>query len=101
MFVTLPLVLLKFFGRAVFFSAISAVQLTSPGNWSTLGNKRSPHQTGTDNIPLRVPTDTLVEWSLGDSFPVPREIRVRLVYDSNHGPLDLQANALYNWTNAP
>ena len=29
--------------------------------------------------PLRVPIDTLVEWSLGDSFLVPREIHIKPV----------------------
>ena len=36
-----------------------------------------------------VPILTLVQWSLGDSLQVSREIHIRPVYDSNHGPLDL------------
>ena len=44
--------------------------------------------------PLKVPIHTLVDWSLRDSFLVPREIHVRLVRELNQEPLDLQLNAL-------
>ena len=37
------------------------------------------------HCPLMVPIHTLVEWSLGDSFHVPREINVRPGKDSNNG----------------
>ena len=91
--------------------------LTSPDHWVTLGNQYSglPEETislsvlcaanircpGISNLhrhcPLRVPILTLIDWSLRDSFIVPREIHVRPVQDSNQGPLEIQSQGLDIW----
>ena len=45
--------------------------------------------------PFRVPIHILGELGgLGDTFLMPREIHVRPVQDSNHGPFELQQNVL-------
>ena len=96
----------------VLVGLLSAVQpfsnpltLTSPGHWSMLGNQHSglPGETislqvlsaaiiwcpGISNLhrhrPLKVPIHTQVEWSLGDSFLVPREIHIKSLQHSNQG----------------
>ena len=52
--------------------------------------------------PLRVPIHTLVEWSLGDSFFLcPEKITLGQCRIWNHGPLDLQSNALPLGQRAP
>ena len=72
---------------------------SSLGNYFTPGFVFSQHTTPRKitlhrHCPLRVPSHTLVKWSLVDSFLVPRKIHARSVKDSNHGPLDMQSNAL-------
>ena len=44
--------------------------------------------------PLRVPIHSFVVWGLGNSFPVPREIHISSVQDSNLGTLNLYQCAL-------
>ena len=79
--------------------------LTFPSHWTTFGNQRSglsdsrfvcSQHTAPRNIKisLRAPIYTLIDWSLGDPFCVPREIYVYPGQELNQGPLDLQSNAL-------
>ena len=92
---------------SAFSRSATLLTLTSPGQWATLGNKGSCLPWETISLPVfywKYQTCTVtalsgyqftgVQWSLGDTFLVPREIHVRPGQDSNHGPLDLHSNAL-------
>ena len=112
----------------VFVRPPSAVQppfdiqcITSSGHWATLGNqlsgptgetvslsvlcaatKRRPRRSNLHrHHSLMVPIHTLIEWSLGDLFLVPREIHFRAVQNSNQRSIDLQSNALQLDQRAP
>ena len=67
----------------------------SPWRWNYFTpNIRGPGISNLHKNTHLVHIYTLIEWSLGDAFHLPREILVRPVYDSNQGRLDLQSDAL-------